>query len=125
VVAATAVIVLSVLPGVLLGAPPAAAVPASRAGTTVPSTSEATTAVAPGDTAANGGPLLVPGDTTPVTDVASDQANSDSAGTVVALVISGLLVVALLLGLLTYWFWRNTRPAPKWDDDKAPAAAKG
>jgi hypothetical protein len=29
---------------------------------------------------------------------------------VVALVISGLLVVALLLALLTYWFWRNTRP---------------
>ena len=29
----------------------------------------------------------------------------------VALVISGLLVVALLLALLTYWFWRNTRPA--------------
>jgi hypothetical protein len=26
-------------------------------------------------------------------------------------VISGLLVVALLLALLTYWFWRNTRPA--------------
>jgi hypothetical protein len=25
-------------------------------------------------------------------------------------VISGLLVVALLLALLTYWFWRNTRP---------------
>jgi len=25
-------------------------------------------------------------------------------------VITGLLVVALLLGLLTYWFWRNTRP---------------
>jgi len=71
-----------------------------------------TTAVAPGDTAPNGGPLLVPGEvssgSTPPAE--EDTTNSDNTGTIVALVIAGLLVVALLLALLTYWFWRNTRP---------------
>lgn len=65
-----------------------------------------------GDTT-NGGPLLVPGDVVVSTDSSGDDlGNNDNTGTVVALVISGLLVVALLLALLTYWFWRNTRPAP-------------
>lgn len=71
-----------------------------------------TTTVAPGDTAPNGGPLLVPGEPDAASNSAADDtANSDNTGTVVALVISGLLVVALLLALLTYWFWRNTRPS--------------
>jgi hypothetical protein len=70
-----------------------------------------TTVVAPGDTAPNGGPLLVPGEPDAASSAADDTTNSDNTGTVVALVISGLLVVALLLALLTYWFWRNTRPS--------------
>jgi hypothetical protein len=87
--------------------------------TTVP---ETTAVIAPGDTAPNGGPLLVPGDDT-ASGSAEDTANSDNTGTVVALVISGLLVVALLLALLTYWFWRNTRPnLPK---RSAPAEGVG
>ena len=71
-----------------------------------------TTVVAPGDTAPDGGPLLVPGgdEADSASSAAEDVENSDNTGTVVALVISGLLVVALLLALLTYWFWRNTRP---------------
>jgi hypothetical protein len=69
-----------------------------------------TTAVAPGDTAPDGGPLLVPGEPDTASSVADDTENADDTGTVVALVISGLLVVALLLALLTYWYWRNTRP---------------
>ena len=71
---------------------------------------EPTTVVPPGETAPDGGPLLVPGDPEPASDSIADDANNDNTGTVVALVISGLLLVALLLALLTYWFWRNTRP---------------
>jgi hypothetical protein len=67
------------------------------------------TPVAPGGTAPNGGPLLVPGATNAPPSTA-DVGNKDKTGTIVALVIAGLLLVALLLGLLTYWFWRNTRP---------------
>jgi hypothetical protein len=98
-------LVLAVLAlGSLVLAPPR---PARAQSDTVPETS----AVAPGDTAPDGGPLLVPGEPDAASSsAAEDQANSDNTGTVVALVISGLLVVALLLGLLTYWFWRNTRP---------------
>ena len=84
-----------------------------RTSTTTTSTTEpsVTIPVAPGQTAPNGGPLLVPGDVTTTTAAdAGDTTNNDNTGTVVALVISGLLVVALLLALLTYWFWRNTRP---------------
>jgi hypothetical protein len=87
------------------------AIAQTRKTTTTTTTTEPQTSVsiAPGDTAPNGGPLLVPGDTGSSSS-AADTSNSDNTGTVVALVISGLLVVALLLGLLTYWFWRNTRP---------------
>ena len=96
---------------------------------TTTTTTEATTIpLAPGETAPNGGPLLVPGDVS--SDAPADATTNDDTGTVVALVISGLLVVALLLALLTYWFWRNTRPT-KLGDTKAeatnaePAAAEG
>jgi len=49
----------------------------------------------------------------------------------VALVIAGLLVVAILLALLTYGFWRNTRPlvvhpeeaVPEPGPEPAPTAA--
>jgi hypothetical protein len=91
--------------------------------TTTTTTTEATVAIpiAPGQTAPNGGPLLVPGDTGPASSSGATSSNSDNTGTVVALVISGLLVVALLLALLTYWFWRNTRPARPGE----PATAEG
>ena len=94
--------------------------------TTTTTTTEATSIpVAPGETAPNGGPLLVPGDVN--SDAPADSTSDDNTGTVVALVISGLLVVALLLALLTYWFWRNTRPT-KLGDTKAepePATVEG
>jgi hypothetical protein len=87
-------------------------------------TEPATTAVIPpGETAPDGGPLLVPGEPeTASSSVADDAANADNTGTVVALVISGLLLVALLLALLTYWFWRNTRPVKP--TDRAPKEDK-
>ena len=52
--------------------------------------------------------------------------NDDNTGTIVALVIAGLLVVAVLLALLTYWFWRSTRPrrAPVELGSDEPAKAK-
>jgi hypothetical protein len=81
--------------------------------TTAPTTTteaSITTAVPPGGTAPNGGPLLVPGASDAPASKANDVKNNDNTGTIVALVISGLLLVALLLGVLTYWFWRNTRP---------------
>ena len=80
----------------------------SRRTTTTTTTEPTSIPVAPGETAPNGGPLLVPGDV--ASDAPTDSTGDDNTGTVVALVISGLLVVALLLALLTYWFWRNTRP---------------
>jgi hypothetical protein len=100
------VIVAALVLGSLLATQPWP-VHAQTSTTTAPDTS----AVAPGDTAPNGGPLLVPGETDTASSSADDTSNSDNTGTVVALVISGLLVVALLLALLTYWFWRNTRPS--------------
>ena len=100
----------------------------SRRTTTTTTTPTTAIPVAPGDTAPNGGPLLVPGDVG--SDALADSTTEDDTGTVVALVISGLLVVALLLALLTYWFWRNTRPtkledAKPEETDPAPAAAEG
>ena len=77
--------------------------PAGAQTNTVPATE-------PGETAVDGGPLLVPGEAEAASNSEADTSNEDNTGTVVALVISGLLVVALLLALLTYWFWRNTRP---------------
>jgi hypothetical protein len=62
--------------------------------------------------------LLVPGASEAPASTAADVAHDDNTGTIVALVIAGLLVVALLLALLTYWYWRNTRPA------KVPAASR-
>jgi hypothetical protein len=93
-------------------------------------TSPATEVTAPGtgEPVTTGSiPLLVPGPTevggVPVTTAAPAPAapvnNSDNTGTVVALVIAGLVLVALLLALLTYWYWRNTRPAVGWADEKA------
>lgn len=106
---AAALIVL--LPVAAFGSAGAARAQSRRTTTTTTTTTEPTTvAVAPGETAPNGGPLLVPGDVAS-SDALPDETSNDNTGTVVALVISGLLVVALLLALLTYWFWRNTRPS--------------
>lgn len=56
-----------------------------------------------------------PGSVTAATTVDGQKAgavsNEDNTGTVVGLVIGALLLVALIVGLLTYRFWRNTRPA--------------
>jgi hypothetical protein len=41
------------------------------------------------------------------------EEDEDNTGTIVALVISGLGAVALILALLTFRYWRNTRPAPR------------
>lgn len=84
--------------------------PSTVASTAAPAAAPFVAPVAPGGTAPNGGPLLVPGASDPPASTAADVAHTDNTGTIVALVIAGLLVVALLLGLLTYWFWRNTRP---------------
>lgn len=97
--------------------------------TTTSTVPETSASIAPGETAPNGGPLLVPGEADSASSAAADTSNSDNTGTVVALVISGLLVVALLLGLLTYWFWRNTRPTkaarPAPEVPAGPAPAEG
>jgi hypothetical protein len=80
--------------------------------------------------------ILVPGPTEPVsttvvqtTTVAdedesglTDRARSilaDETGRTVAIVIAGLLLVALILAVLTVRYWRRTRPAKP----KPPAAA--
>jgi len=126
---AAALIVL--LPVAALGWAGAAGAQTRRTTTTTTSTTEPTTVtVAPGETAPNGGPLLVPGDVSS-SDALPNETSNDNTGTVVALVISGLLVVALLLALLTYWFWRNTRPTKlessnsESDSAPEPAATEG
>jgi hypothetical protein len=101
-----------VLAAMFLVHPLPASAQSKRTTTTTSTTApETSLPIAPGETAPNGGPLLVPGEPETASSSADDTSNSDNTGTVVALVISGLLVVALLLALLTYWFWRNTRPA--------------
>jgi hypothetical protein len=103
-------IVAALVLGSLFVMQPWAAHAQTKKKTTTTTVPETTVAIAPGETAPNGGPLLVPGAFDLSTSSAADASNTDNTGTVVALVISGLLVVALLLALLTYWFWRNTRP---------------
>jgi len=95
----------------------------TRRTTTTTTTTTTTIPVAPGETAPNGGPLLVPGDVG--SEAPAEVSNDDNTGTVVALVISGLLLVALLLALLTYWFWRNTRPTKLGGPAPGPATAEG
>lgn|GEM_PF-2636046 len=80
-----------------------------------------TTAVAPGGTAPNGGPLLVPGASDAPASAAAGTSDRDRTGTVVAFVVAGLLVVALLLGLLTYLYWRATRPVRPATSSDEPA----
>ncbi|MGE3621466.1 MAG: hypothetical protein AB7L84_13480 [Acidimicrobiia bacterium] len=86
---------------------------------------DGTTTVAPPSTG-----LLVPGDgtggtttsTTIVTEpVEPDPADDDGVSdeTLVRLVIAGLVVVALLVGVLTWRYWVATRPATR------PAARPG
>jgi len=38
------------------------------------------------------------------------QQAADNTGRTVTLIIIGLLLVALILGLLTFWYWRHTDP---------------
>ena len=113
-----AVALIVLLPVAAMGSAGAARAQTRRSTTTTTTTTTEPTSVevAPGDTAPDGGPLLVPGDVSS-SEAPLDSTSDDNTGTVVALVISGLLVVALLLALLTYWFWRNTRPT-KLDDRK-------
>lgn len=75
--------------------------------------------------------LLVPGDgtegaestTTTQTPTTVDSGPSD--GTLVALVIGGLIVVALLVAVLTWRYWAATRPAPARAGDGPQHAAAG
>jgi cobalamin biosynthesis Mg chelatase CobN len=74
--------------------------------------------------------VTAPGPTTVNGQKAAAVSNEDKTGTVVALVITGLLVVALLLSLLTWRFWRNTRPgyaadAPFDDEPRRRTASVG
>lgn len=72
--------------------------------------------------------LLVPGDgthgaestTTTSTELIAATAEDDgpSDGTLIALVIAGLVVVALAVGILTWRYWAATRP-PALDDEAA------
>lgn len=73
--------------------------------------------------------LLVPGDGTEgsestittlqnASDPGSDGGLSD--GTLIAVVVAGLLLVSLAMGLLTWRYWAATRPGPRGPDPSAP-----
>lgn len=86
---------------------------------------ETTTSEATVTTVSN---LLVPGDgthgaestTTTSTELIAATAEDDgpSDGTLIALVIAGLVVVALAVGILTWRYWAATRP-PALEDEAA------
>jgi cobalamin biosynthesis Mg chelatase CobN len=114
--------------------------------TTVPSTSThpattttvrptATTAAPPrtsqpATTTTTSPSLLVPGSAPDangaggrsVTGARASTTSEDRTGMVVAIVITGLLLVALLFSLITWRFWRNTRPVPAAEPTDEPTA---
>jgi hypothetical protein len=93
---------------------------AAAASTTAPTpTSNPLIVPGPGGSADGAPGSTVPGDST----ATAKAKNEDRTGTVVGLVIAGLLVVAILLSLLTYRFWRNTRPLVVHPEDGAPPTA--
>ena len=62
------------------------------------------------------GPPTMAGAPAPVTTsttVAAPSDDDDRTGRQVFLVVTALLVLAVVFGLVTYWYWRRTRPAPK------------
>lgn len=98
---------------------------ASTATTRRPSGVGATTTVDPNAPA--GADLLVPGDgtegaesTTP-TVRGTRISSGPSDGTLISLVIVGLLIVALAIGILTWRYWAATRP-PLLESDARPPA---
>jgi len=88
---------------------------------------DVTTTTLPVTTSAN---LLVPGDgtegaestttTEPVLAASSSDGLSD--GTLIGLVVAGLVLIAVVIGILTWRYWVATRPAPQ-EGDRTPAAA--
>jgi cobalamin biosynthesis Mg chelatase CobN len=88
--------------------------------TTVSITSTSNDLLVPGPTNAQTG-QAVPSSTIVTRTAVKD---SDNAGTVVALVISALLVVALLLAVLTWRYWRNTKPRPHTSDPAPPTVER-
>jgi hypothetical protein len=88
----TLILAAAILLGSLFVVHPWPADAQSKKTTTTTTVPETTVPIAPGETAPNGGPLLVPGEVDTASSSAADTSNSDNTGTVVALVISGLLV---------------------------------
>lgn len=88
------------------------------------STSQATTTTTTGTTSTDAVAstttlqrFLVPDDTLPsrTTPTGSSGSRGLSTDTKLALVVAGLLVVAAIIGVLTWLYWRHTRPAPYLD----------
>lgn len=89
----------------------------SRDGDETTTTGESTTTTSvpllleEGPPVAPGGVLPVQATSTSVAPAAGD--GNDDTGRLVALVVTALLVLAVVFGLLTYWYWRRTRPGMK------------
>jgi cobalamin biosynthesis Mg chelatase CobN len=106
----------------------AAASTTTTAARTAASTTISTTATTVADitTSTN---LLVPGDgsegaeSTTTTELIATSISDDgpSDGTLISLVIAGLVVLALAVGLLTWRYWAATRPEPL---DREPPAGR-
>ena len=88
--------------------------------TTQPATTTTPTTTTPSLLVPGTAPDAGAGGTVGSTKKISDT-SSDRTGTVVAIVITGLLLVALLFALVTWRFWRNTRPAPDPEPVDEPA----
>ena len=61
--------------------------------------------------------------TTSTTETLAASDESDDTGRTVTLVVTGLVVLGLVFALITYWYWRRTRPAVQPGTRKASVAA--
>lgn len=83
--------------------------------TSLPALLEEGPPLAPGATAA-------PTTTTLVAEEAAATEDDDDTGRTVTLVVTALVALGSIFGLLTFWYWRRTRPLPAARARPAPTA---
>ena len=91
-------------------------------GEQTPETQPGSDLVVPGESVVSTTETTAPETPGPTDAVTADEDDDPLAtSTLVWLVISGLLVVAAMIGVLTFLFWRNTRPDRRLPPDDSAA----